>query len=518
MNHRRRFLARDFALPIAGAIALCAVSVAAAQTPEQSAAAPRRAALEMPVVLDRIDILHARPAGSWYEPGPTTRGCDTQVTHTDTDFSGGAFVAQGGFSQGEYLAATYVVPAADFPVRITLLEGIFATVGATEQTVTEWSVHFWEGEPNTGNLIASYQSDDLILPHLRLGPGDAGAIIQFSIDPGDPEQIILNDNGSHLISVAYRIVAHNQPPANPCLTPPPQCCNAFPTTDTSGLAQPTRNWLNGLNCGPFGCPANGGWARFSALPGFCRPTGDWVMRANYVPVSCQPGVGPCCIAGACQVRTQTECQQLGGAYQGDGTSCVGVTCPPPPTQACCFPATGGCLNLTPANCSGAGGISGGIGTTCANHNCNQTGACCLPDGSCVGPLSPANCQSQGGTFQGDGTACGSVNCPQPPGACCFGTFCLVLTEDDCDTAGGAWTVGQTCADGNGNGTPDACEAVNCTGDLDHDLDVDIADLAQLLSNFGQQSGATPEDGDLDDDQDVDLADLTVELSNFGRQC
>jgi hypothetical protein len=514
----RRIFARQPAAVFAGVAVLCGIPGASAQALDQSSAAARGGGLERPVALERIDILHAAPDGGHYEPGPTLRGCDVTVAHTDADFGGGTFVAQAGFSQGEYLAATYVLPATDFPVKITLLEAIFATVNASEETVTQWSVHFWEGEPNTGNLVASYESDDLILPHLRLGPGTAGANIQFSIDPSDPEQVILSDNGSHQISVAYRIVAHNQPPANPCTTSPAQCCNAFPTTDASGLAQPTRNWLNGLNCGPFGCPANGGWARFSALPGFCRPSGDWVVRASYMPVNCQPGVGPCCVAGACQVRTQTECQQLGGAYQGDGTSCTGITCPPPPTQACCFASTGGCLNLTPANCTGAGGTPGGIGTTCATYNCNQTGACCLPNGSCTGPLSPSACQSQGGVFQGDGTSCGSVNCPQPQGACCFGTFCLVLTQADCATGGGSWHSGQTCADADADGTPDACEAVNCTGDLDNDLDVDIADLAHLLSNFGRQSGATPADGDLDNDQDVDLSDLTVELSNFGRHC
>lgn len=500
------------ALPLAGLVA----PFAGAQSLD-AAPAPRAGAQQMPVTLERVDVLHARPGGGWYEPGPGTRGCDTQVSHTDADFAGGSFVAQAGFSQGEWLAASYIVPQSDFPVRITLTEGIFVTVNASVPTVTAWSVHFWEGEPPTGNLVASYFSDDLVLPHLRIGPGTAGVNIQFSIDPGDPEQIILQNNGSNRITVAFRIEEHNQPPSNPCINSPPTCCNAFPCTDTSGLAQPSLNWLNGLNCGAFGCPPNGGWARFSGLASFCRPSGDWVIRTNFVPVSCQPGVGPCCLNGACQVRTQSECSVLGGAYQGDGTSCSGINCPPPPAQACCFPATGGCLNLTPANCTGAGGIPGGIGTNCATHNCNQSGACCLSNGSCVGPLTPSQCAAQGGSFQGDGTSCANANCPQPQAACCFGTFCIILDEEDCATGGGSWNAGATCADTNVNGIPDACEAVSCTGDLDGDLDVDIADLAQLLSNFGRMNAA-PEDGDLDLDQDVDLADLTVELSNFGRDC
>jgi predicted outer membrane repeat protein len=56
------------------------------------------------------------------------------------------------------------------------------------------------------------------------------------------------------------------------------------------------------------------------------------------------------------------------------------------------------------------------------------------------------------------------------------------------------------------------------GDLDGDADVDIQDLATLLSNFGTPSGATEQDGDLDGDGDVELADLTAMLSAFGSTC
>jgi hypothetical protein len=54
-------------------------------------------------------------------------------------------------------------------------------------------------------------------------------------------------------------------------------------------------------------------------------------------------------------------------------------------------------------------------------------------------------------------------------------------------------------------------------DLDHDYDVDLADLAQLLSRFGMES-PTHSDGDIDEDGDVDLGDLAVLLSRFGLPC
>ena len=58
----------------------------------------------------------------------------------------------------------------------------------------------------------------------------------------------------------------------------------------------------------------------------------------------------------------------------------------------------------------------------------------------------------------------------------------------------------------------------CPGDLDHDLDVDLTDLAQLLSNYGTTAGAAYEDGDIDEDGDVDLADLAALLGVYGTNC
>jgi len=61
-------------------------------------------------------------------------------------------------------------------------------------------------------------------------------------------------------------------------------------------------------------------------------------------------------------------------------------------------------------------------------------------------------------------------------------------------------------------------AVALEGDLDYDGDVDLSDLAQLLSNYGMTSGATYEDGDIDGDEDVDLSDLAALLARYGLTC
>lgn len=54
-----------------------------------------------------------------------------------------------------------------------------------------------------------------------------------------------------------------------------------------------------------------------------------------------------------------------------------------------------------------------------------------------------------------------------------------------------------------------------------DCDVDITDLATLLSNFGTASGALRRDGDIDPlagDGDVDITDLAEMLADFGAVC
>jgi hypothetical protein len=56
------------------------------------------------------------------------------------------------------------------------------------------------------------------------------------------------------------------------------------------------------------------------------------------------------------------------------------------------------------------------------------------------------------------------------------------------------------------------------GDIDSDCDVDLADLATLLANYGLTSGATYQEGDLDGDGDVDLVDLAALLAAYGGSC
>jgi len=106
-----------------------------------------------------------------------------------------------------------------------------------------------------------------------------------------------------------------------------------------------------------------------------------------------------------------------------------------------------------------------------------------------------------------------------PSACGSYTFSLANVQANVLTQVNAPPTASTVA----SATVDASAgtitfSVVIAGDLDGDGDVDLGDLAVMLSNFGTPSGALPEDGDLDGDGDVDLADLAVQLANFGSVC
>lgn len=474
---------------------------------------------EVPVALRRLPTLNvtignADPAaapGQGEAEGGIAGPCPQQIsTHTASNFQAGTYILQAGLGEGESAAVSFTLNPDNFPLRIDLTEMIFGTSGATVPTTTEWSWTVWEGTPATGTIVAQFSSLTGDLPAIVLPPGTSGANVQVMVDPNDPEQVIVTDNGSHTFSVGYTVVEHNQQTQNPCTFSPPTCCNAFPATDVGGLQAPTNNWLYALNCGPFGCPS--GWKRFSEL-GLCQPSGDWVIRVTWTSYNCTSGpMGACCLADFCIDATQVECIAAGGVFQGDNSVCGGDTCSTVPSAGpCCFAATGGCIELPSETCVAAGGFPGTPGQSCASTICFPEGACCLPDGSCTDGVSPEACALLGGVFQGNDTTCATADCPEPVGACCFPTgFCLQLTETECALTGSTWAgPATTCEDNNSNGTPDGCEADAIPGDLDGDGDVDGADLGILLSQW-QSSGSA----DLDGNGVVDGADLGILLSNW----
>ncbi len=446
----------------------------------------------------------------WRSGGETGGGvagnCDpVVVAHTESDFGAGQYVAQAGIIEGEIAATSYVLPAAAFPVRIDLMEFLFATSNASVATTMVYRIRVWEGRPEDGAPVFAATSDGDVLPHLVMPPGTTGVNLQFLVDPGDPDQIFVQDSGNQTVSIGIEIVEHHSPPANQCLVSPDPSLNAFPCTDVDGLQVSAGNWIYVEDCGAFACPA--GWKRFSDLSFLCRPSGDWVQRLTWTPTSCGD-VGACCVDTDCISVDEATCLDAGGQFRGVGTSCALTDCET--TSPCCFVATGGCVDLDPLTCVLAGGAPGPAGAACDQYVCFPSGACCLPDGSCVDGTSPESCIALAGVFQGDGTSCSAIECPEPVGASCFSNgFCLLLTEAEAIAAGASWKgAGTDCADADGDGVPDACVS-GPPGDFNGDGRVDGADLGIFLVGWGQ-----PGPTDLSGDGTTDGTDLGAMLVSW----
>lgn len=379
--------------------------------------------------------------------GELRNECTKENKYTDAKFDGGRYIVQAGFAEREIAATSYALNAEAFPVTFRAGEQIFATSNSKEETTTQWSFLLFDGNPDQEYIVLELSSLQDELPAIVIPAGTKGVNARLEVDESDPEQIqVTNETGQLRISIGYRIDQHNQQDDDPCFVGPPTCCNAFPTTDTSGLKDKNNNWLYGVDCGDFGCPANGGWSTFGKLASYCRPSGDWVQRVFYEPADCAPASGACCLTdGTCEQLTQTDCDALSGTYQGDATNCNDVSCPAP-EGACCFESTGDCLDWPRDLCDATGGVYKGEGIKCQDIVCFAKGACCLPDGSCLDDQSPEDCATAGGDFQGDAVACADVSCPQPTGSCCYANqFCADLTSDECAKSGGSWSgMGTTC--------------------------------------------------------------------------
>lgn len=520
----------------------------------------RPSVVEIPAQVNKTDHLRVNfDPVDMPQPGAGTASCPQEVaTHTDASFEGGAYVAQAGFAEKNVAAISVEVSPEKFPLRIDLTEMVFATSGAAVTTTTQWSLLVWEGTPTNGTLVAEFSSDGLTLPHIVMPPGTNGVNVQVSVDPSDPEQIIVYNNGSNTFSIGYRIDKHNNPSqTSPNCLPAPQQSNAFPVTDTSGLAAPKNNWVGAPPC-ILGCVGSNGYMSFHDLAALCTPSGDWVMRVTYTPLNCPSVAGACCLPnGSCQILENFECADLGGMFQGDGVFCHQISCPQPMgacctgepggcmdsneadcaaisgtwvagmscasnicttgNGACCIPDGGGCIDFPIEYCALAEGVFHGIGSTCASTVCFPIGACCLPDGTCADEMTPEDCAVLDGVFQGHDSLCDTVTCPAPEGACCLPNGnCLVVTENTCGVINGTWYGMNTdCNDSDNNGTADICEEDDaCVGDLNGDGNVDITDMLGVLANWGA-CGEGACNGDLNDDGVVDITDMLAVLSHWG---
>ncbi len=373
-------------------------------------------------------------------------GCSVLVTHSSFNFDSGqpqSVNVQAGLVEAETAAASYSVPAQDFPIQFEFGEIVWATANATVPTTTKFTFRIYDGLPSSNAIVESFSSDGEVIPHIEMPVGSNGVIVQVLGDPGDP--IFVNNlEGDNAYSVGFRVDEHNNQSGNGCSVPPPPGSNAFPSVDVDSGANPDvpgSNWINAITC-----PANPcvGWYDFNFFFGICAPSGDWNIRSGYFSFGCNPSTGACCIEDdfSCEQLSFLECDAAGGTFAGLDTECGGDTCP---FGACCL-ETGACTVQSQRICDVVG-VYQGDGTTCEDVVC-ATGACCLPDASCLDGSDLVACESLGGVFQGADSACENITCPESVQACCFASTggCLGLTPTNCLGAGGVpGGVGTSCA-------------------------------------------------------------------------
>jgi len=139
---------------------------------------------------------------------------------------------------------------------------------------------------------------------------------------------------------------------------------------TSGMVADVQSWLDNP-------PQNFGWVVLgnegqpeSAKQFATRENTDSggafkpELIVNYTPLVISGG---CCQAASCSIETPANCTTLGGAYEGDGTSCSPNPCVQP-FGACCA-STATCSEDTQANCELGAGVFQGDGSTCGTVEC-----------------------------------------------------------------------------------------------------------------------------------------------------
>ncbi len=189
------------------------------------------------------------------------------------------------------------------------------------------------------------------------------------------------------------------------------CCGSFGCATDLSAHEMGHNW-NALHCT---CPSNTMNPSLTCANNFTSGSINTITSFANSISGCLHVAGPsgaCCLGTTCQILALSECDNLGGEYQGDDTNCTDIEC-----------------------------TSG-------------TGACCLASGSCA-TVSQSQCDNVGGEYQGDNVPCDDELClPDPVGACCYGDTCNVTEEADCI---GSWLgadtdcVGTPCTDNNFSG-------------------------------------------------------------------
>jgi len=341
------------------------------------------------------------------------------------------------------------------------------------------------------NVIGSFSYNGSSISNLQNRTGELavsgfsiGTIVSFAEDAAGEMYII--DQGTGANGEIYKII----PAVGACCFDDGSC--------TDGMREPdciaaSGEWQGkNTTCATADCPQPAGACCISTTncvntdEDSCNGFGGTFLGVGTVcgENTCATPTGACCLSdGSCiDGLTQTQCENAGATYQGDGSDCAGTVCGGEPTGACCL-EDGSCADdVTASDCATQGGTYQGDASDCTGVNCpQQTGACCMPDGSCVDDTLAMDCDLGGGVYQGDNIDCASISCPQP---CIADMVDSVTFQPPGDGVVDGADLGFLLVQWGPNPGSPADIVDNVTFQPPPDGTVDGADLAYLLSAWG----------------------------------
>ena len=248
----------------------------------------------------------------------------------------------------------------------------------------------------------------------------------------------------------------------------------------------------GLPFGPGNFTAAYEWNQI--VPGNAMEFGAVVLSVNELV---EPIVGACCLPNlGCRPRTNSSCLDLGGTFNGIGSSCAPNPCP----GACCLP-NGQCVSQDETACTSASGTYHAPPATCIDS-----------DGDTIADLCdncPAASNAGQSDIDGDGLGDACDNCPtiaNPTQSDADGDG----VGDACDNCPNVVNPDQSDADGDGIGDAcDNCPTIGNPGQTDSDGDGigDACDNCPDVANASQ--------GDADGDGVGDACDACTDTDGDG---
>lgn len=260
------------------------------------------------------------------------------------------------------------------------------------------------------------------------------------------------------------------------------------------FAIPPSAWFNSCLLGVSGDFVIRAVVDCTDTPGACCvPNGSCVPNLTLSQCQQQGGLwkGPnstctsstcnqaCCFQpSGCVDLSLANCNGAGGFPQGLGTTCATTICFP--NGACCRP-DGTCVNGTsPSECENMGGVWQGNNSLCQNVSCPQpSAACCLSNNFCL-LLTAADCaQIPNSSWKGYPTDCSDGNGDSIADACqnlCGGILKGDMNFDTVRNGGDVSGYVEEWLEPSAPGSPSACAA-----DFDGNNTLSSGDLTAFVN-------------------------------------